>query len=175
MKKSLIALAMLAMSAAAPAAFAADAPGVYAFGTAGQQTLSTSVPFMSSSASQFQFGLGLPLTESLAFEASWLTASHHTDLSGLNVDYKGAILGLRTTYPVNDKLAITGKVGMTLLSVDIAGTDLTSDGSNFMVGIGTEYKLTPKTALTVNYEFMDKPADTTRNTSTFSVGMKYTF
>lgn len=175
MKKSLIALALLGLSAASTGAFAGEAPGLYAFGSAGQQTLSTAVQGISSSGNQYQFGLGLPLSDSLAFEASWMTASHHTAISGVNVEYKGAILGLRTTYPVNDKLAITGKVGMTLLSADIVAAGLSSDGSNFMAGIGTEYKLAPKTALTVNYEFMDKPADTTRNTSTFSVGVKYTF
>lgn len=172
MKKSLITLALLGMSLASGVASAAD-DGVYAFGQLGQQTLSRSVQYMDSGATQYQFGMGLPVSDTVAFEASWLQASHHTAESGLTVDYSGAIVGVRTFFPVNEALTVTGKVGMTLLSVDVGG--VTSDGSNFMAGVGVEYKLTPKTALTVNYDFMDKPADTTRNLSALSVGMKFKF
>ena len=172
MKKSLIALAMAGMALASGAASAAD-EGIYAFGTVGQQSINKSIEGMSTNGTQYQFGVGLQLSKAMAFEASWLNATHNTEEAGLDVNYEGAVVGVRGFYPVNDKLSMTGKVGMAIMSVDVG--DMSSDGTSLLVGVGAEYKLTPQSALTVNYEFMDKPADTTRSLGAFSVGLKYKF
>lgn len=172
MKKSLLALALFAASGAAMAG------GVYGFGSVGSQTLDKSVPYLSKSASQFQGGLGMNVTPNMALELSWAQASHSTDFDGLSLDFEGVIAGVRGSYPINDKVALTGKVGMTFLSAELAaGTTeaVSSDGMGMLLGVGAEYKLTPSMSLTANYDYYNKPADLLRDLSVVSVGLKFQF
>lgn len=168
MKKSLIALALFAASGASMA------QGLYAFGSVGSQSIDKSVTDLSTSATQFQGGLGVKLNPNLALEASWVQASHSTSFSDVSLDVEGVIAGVRGTYPINETVALTGKAGLTFLSADLGGV-ASSDGMGFLVGIGAEYKLNPTVSLTANYDIYNKPADLLVDLSVFSVGLKYQF
>lgn len=173
MKKTLIALAILA-SGASTAAFAAENTW-YGFATAGNQSISKSVDGLNSSASQVQLGLGAQLTPMLALEGAWTQGSHAIDGVSNKLDFSGLVMNLKGRYKVNPMFAVTGKVGYSFLSADITGTDFSVNGVHPMFGIGAEYNLTPKAALTVGYDIYKSPADTEVDMDAFTVGIKYKF
>lgn len=150
------------------------AQSTYVFGQFGSQTLDKSVEDLSSSASQFQAGVGLKINERMAFEASWVQASHDTAFENVTLDFSGAVVGVRGFLPVSPEVTLSGKVGMTLLSADLTGV-AKSDGAGLTLGLGAEYKVTSNLSLTASYDFYNKPADLLRDVSVFSVGVKYGF
>jgi OOP family OmpA-OmpF porin len=112
-----------------------------------------------------------------------LRSANHSYTIGTNTgtattDGHRAYVAGKATMPVNDAFSVYGKLGAAYSKTKFRATSLASaddSESGVYAGIGGQYKLSDKVALTLEYERYGKTKDVGAKADAITVGARYNF
>jgi OOP family OmpA-OmpF porin len=126
------------------------------------------------------------------FDQTWGVEAGYTDFRKSHANYTAAgvpgtaesdghsfYLAGKATAPINDQFSVFGKLGAarnkSSLSASTPGLSRDESKTEVYAGIGAQYNLNQKVALTAEYERYGKSKDFGAKADVFTVGAKYAF
>lgn len=200
-KNLAIVLATLWAASGAAIAQTATGPGWYLGGSIGAATLKPKIDNSNTNltGAQDTRDTGFKFLGGYQFDANWAVEGQYQDLGrwtysepGLSASARVSGLSLAGVgmLPLGNGFTLLGKLGVARQTFDIAAVDTTSNASATrklnkttpLIGIGTEYTLTPALALRAEYEYFGVPTlaqsgneKLKAHTALLSVGLRYRF
>jgi len=97
--------------------------------------------------------------------------------AGGEVDGRRAYVAAKASVPVNDQVSVYGKLGAGYTKTKFNGTGLSLADSDTGVyaGLGAQYKINDRTALTMEYERYGKQKDFGAKADAVTLGARYNF
>lgn len=182
MKKLILALAAtLVATGAAHAQSFNQAPGAYA----GLGVSSVDKQIRNGDKAQVKLFGGYEFDQNVGVEAGFtrLGSESVTAVSnGQSVTFRArgytSYLAGKYSMPINAQLSAYGKLGMSYTVIkhsDSRGLDHKADDTGVYAGLGLQYKVTDKVAVTAEYERHGKREGTSDSNDAWSLGVKYGF
>jgi opacity protein-like surface antigen len=126
------------------------------------------------------------------FDQTWGVEAGYTDFRKSQADYTlngtagraesdghSFYLAGKATAPINEQFSVFGKLGAAQNKASLSSTNGTYNTSlsktELYAGVGVQYKLNQKVALTAEYERYGKSKDFGAKADAFTVGAKYAF
>lgn len=128
----------------------------------------------------FRLNAGYMLNSAFAIEAGYTNSGEFKFSGPARIEQSVMYLAVKGTYPLGQKWAVAGKLGVARSDVDFSGMGADSFSVNdtaAMLSIGTAYRFTPQLAATldlVNYGSSSKE-NTSMRSRAIELGLQYNF